>query len=295
MYNFHMKLSVIIPTHNRADTLEICLNKLTHQQGVDFEVIVVDDGSEDNTAKVVADFKDVIYIKQKASHQGTARNRGVKKATGDIIMFIGDDIFAEPGFLMQHMNVHIKNPDEEVVVLGYTTWDPFLEITSYMKFLESSGWQFAYHLLRPGFTNHSEPYKFFYTSNISMKKSFFDKEKFNKKFTEYGWEDIELGYRLWKHNGMRLFYEPDAIAYHHHLMHETSLESRMQTVGRSAVKFEKLRPRVRIIPRGLKAVAIKILGLPPILAIIKFYSEESWFKFKSWQQFMVGAKEASKQ
>ncbi len=285
-----MKLSVIIPTHNRANILEICLNKITRQQGVDFEVIVVDDDSKDHTAKVAASFKDVIYIKQKKSQQGAARNKGAKKASGDILLFIGDDIFAEPGFLMQHMNAHIKNPDENVVVLGYTTWDPFLDITSYMEFLESSGWQFAYHLLTPGFSNHPEPYKFFYTSNISLKKSLFDQEQFNTKFTEYGWEDIELGYRLWSRHEMRLFYEPDAIAYHHHQIHETSLEARMQTVGRSAIQFERIQPKVQVIPRGLKAFLISVATIPPLPRIAKFFSKSTYYKLKSWQQFMKGVK-----
>ncbi|MBU0705955.1 glycosyltransferase [Patescibacteria group bacterium] len=289
-----MKLSVIIPTHNRADILELCLNKITQQQGVDFEVIVVDDGSEDHTAKVVAGFKEVIYIKQKASHQGTARNKGAKKATGDILVFIGDDILAEPGFLMQHANIHTLNPGEEVVVLGYTAWDPFLEITPYMEFLESSGWQFAYFLLQPGFTDHPEPYKFFYTSNISLKKSLFDKEKFSTKFTEYGWEDIELGYRLWAKHGMRLYYEPDAVVLHHHTISESTLEKRMQTVGRSAVTFEKLQPDVQVIPRGAKAILLKFLAQPIILAFIRFFGGvNSYYKFKSWQQFLEGVKEAT--
>lgn len=292
MYNFRMKLSVIIPTHNRADVLEICLERITRQEGVDFEVIVVDDGSEDHTAKVVATFKDVIYIKQKASQQGVARNKGAKKTTGDILLFIGDDIFVEPGFLMQHMNIHIKNPDEEVVVLGYTTWDPLLEITPYMEFLESSGWQFAYHLLQPGFTDHPEPYKFFYTSNISLKKSLFDKEKFSTKFTEYGWEDIELGYRLWDKHGMRLYYEPDAIALHHHLIPESTLGKRMRTVGRSAVKFEKLQPKVQVIPKGLKVVLLKIITHPAFLWITRLAGKNTYYKFKSWQHFLMGVKTA---
>ncbi len=289
-----MKLSVIIPTHNRADILEICLNKLTRQQGVDFEVIVVDDGSEDHTAKVVAGFEDVIYIKQKSSQQGVARNKGAKKATGDILLFIGDDGFAEPGLLMQHMNTHVLNPDENVVVLGHTTWDPFLEINPYMQFLESSGWQFAYHLLKPGFIDHPEPYKFFYTSNISLKKSLFDKEKFNTKFTEYGWEDIELGYRLWSKHGMRLFYEPDAKVLHHHIISESSLEKRMRTVGRSAVKFEKIQPAVQVIPRGAKAILLKFITEPFILPFTRLFGINAYYKFKSWQQFLEGVKEASK-
>jgi len=287
-----MKLSVIIPTHNRADILEVCLEKITRQEGVDFEVIVVDDGSEDHTAKVVSGFEDVIYIKQKASQQGVARNKGAKKATGDILLFIGDDIFVEPGFLMQHMNVHTLNANEETVVLGYTTWDPFLEINPYMEFLESSGWQFAYHLLSPGFTDHPEPYKFFYTSNISLKKTLFDKEKFNTKFTEYGWEDIELGYRLWKKHGMRLYYEPDAIALHHHLIPESALEQKMQAVGRSAVKFEKIQPEVQVIPKGAKAILLKTITHPALIWLTRLFGKNTFYKFKSWQQFLEGVKMA---
>lgn len=287
-----MKLSVIIPTHNRADILEICLNRLMRQKGVDFEVIVVDDGSKDHTAKVVREFEDVIYIKQKPSHQGVARNNGAKKATGDILIFIGDDIFVEPGFLMQHANAHSLNPDEETVVLGYTTWDPILDINPYMEFLESSGWQFAYFLLKPGFTDHPEPYKFFYTSNISLKKSLFNKEKFSKKFTEYGWEDIELGYRFWDKHGMRLYYEPDAIALHHHLIPESALENKMQTVGRSAVKFEKIQPEVRVIPRGAKAILLKFVTHPLIMAFVRYFGGTNiYYKLRSWQQFFEGVKQ----
>lgn len=289
-----MKLSVIIPTHNRAGILEICLHKITQQQGVDFEVIVVDDGSIDHTSKIVQSFPDVIYIKQKPSHQGVARNRGVKKATGDIILFIGDDILAEPGFLMQHANVHTLHPEEDVVVLGHTTWDPSIEINDYMRFLESSGWQFAYHLLSPGFTDHPEPYKFFYTSNISLKKSLFEKEKgFDKRFTEYGWEDIELGYRLWKNHGMRLYYEPDAQVFHLHELPESALEGRMRAVGRSAVRFEKIQPKVHVIPRGLKLTALRILTSPFVLPFTRLMGKDMHYKARSWREFLAGVQEAS--
>lgn len=279
-----MKLSVIIPTHNRAEILEICLFKITRQQGVDFEVIVVDDGSTDDTATVVKSYPEVVYVKQKASHQGVARNKGAKKATGDVLVFIGDDIFADPGFLIRHADVHLKHPEEETVCLGYTTWDPSLEATPYMEFLEKSGWQFAYHLLKPGFTDHPEPWKFFYTSNISLKKTLFDKEKFDKRFTEYGWEDIELGYRLWDKHGMNLYYEPDAKALHHHLMPDEALEGRMRAVGRSAVTFEKLQPEVKVIPRGIKKLAIKMATLLPLPS----------FKLDSWRAFLQGVNEARK-
>jgi glycosyltransferase involved in cell wall biosynthesis len=312
-----MKLSVIIPTHNRADILKTCLEKVLSQQGqvdrdrtcqgVDFEVIVVDDGSTDNTEEIIKQFINHVgaigqsrlhgtgirYIKQPASHQAIARNRGVKEATGDIIIFIGDDIFVEPDFLMEHCRRHAEYPDENIVVLGYTTWDPSLEINPYMKFLESSGWQFGYRFLHPKFIGRTDPYKFFYTSNISLKKSFFEKERFNEDFSCYGWEDVELGYRLWKHHNMKIYYEPRAIAYHHHQIPESGLTEKMRNIGKSAVLFRRLQPDIRVIPVGLKAFAIKSAGNKWALRVLRLLGKNTYYKFRSWREFFEGVKEAA--
>ncbi|MBN2087324.1 glycosyltransferase [Candidatus Peregrinibacteria bacterium] len=293
-----MKLSVIIPTHNRADTLKVCLEKVIAQQGVDFEVIVVDDGSTDNTELVVEMTKsqfpktNLSYIKQKASHQGTARNRGVEKAEGEIIVFIGDDIFIEPGFLMKHHDIHAEYPDENMAVLGFTTWDPNIEINAYMRFLESSGWQFGYKFLHPKFIGQVEPYKFFYTSNISLKKSLFDKEKFNEDFVFYGWEDIEIGYRLWKNHGMKIYYEPSAIAYHHHHIPESGLTKKMRNVGKSAVHFQRIQPNINVIPMGLKALILRLASNKWSLPLFRILGKNTYYKLKSWNEFMNGVKEA---
>ena len=290
-----MKLSVIIPTHNRADILKICLEKLAMQQGVDFEVIVVDDGSTDHTESQVSSLKshvstwsDIRYIKQKASHQGTARNRGVEVASGEIIVFIGDDIFVEPEFLMKHHDRHVEHSDENVVVLGFTTWDPNIKINGYMRFLESSGWQFGYKFLHPGMIGKAEPFKFFYTSNISIKKSFFEKERFNEDFVFYGWEDIELGYRLWKKHDMQVYYEPQAIAYHHHEIHPSDLSKKMRDVGKSAVHFQRLQPDIQIIPRGLKSKVLCLAANKWTLPLFRVFGEQIYYKVKSWNEFMRG-------
>lgn len=295
-----MKLSIIIPTHNRADILKTCLEKLVAQQGVDFEVIVVDDGSTDSTESEMSNFqcpisnsncKDFIYIRQKASHQAVARNRGVQASTGDIIVFIGDDIFVEPEFLMKHHDRHTEYPDENIVVLGHTTWDPALPINAYMRFLEDSGWQFGYRFLNPGMIGRAEPYKFFYTSNISLKRSFFEKEKFNEDFVFYGWEDIELGYRLWKKYGMRIYYEPQAIAYHHHLIEPSDLSVKMRSIGKSARHFQELQPDVQIIPRGLKALILKLSTNRWTLPLFRLGGKRLYYQLKSWRAFYLGLKE----
>jgi len=294
-----MKLSVIIPTHNRAEILKTCLSKLSKQQGVEFEVIVVDDGSTDHTKEIITNFIrrgglnfNLTYIKQKASHQGVARNRGVEAAVGDIIVFIGDDIFVEPGFLMKHHDRHAEYPDENVVVLGFTTWDPNIKINSYMRFLEDFGWQFGYKFLHPKMIGRADPYKFFYTSNISLKKSFFEKEKFNEDFVFYGWEDIELGYRLWKHHEMKIYYEPQAIAYHHHVIQPSDLPIKMRNIGKSAVHFQRLHPDIQIIPMGLKALILHLAANRWTLPVFRIFGKQIYYKLKSWREFLVGVKSA---
>jgi hypothetical protein len=92
---------------------------------------------------------------------------------------------------------------------------------------------------------------------------------------------------------MRLYYEPDAKALHHHLVPEAALEKRMQTVGHSAVLFEKLQPEVRVIPRGIKALLLKIMTDPALMWLTYLGGKNTYYKFKSWQQFLKGAKEAT--
>lgn len=282
-----VQLSVVIPTYNRADILKLCLERLLAQKGVDFEVIVVDDGSTDDTEKMMGEAQgDIVrYIRQTHFQQGVARNRGVAEAKGDIIVFIGDDILVQPEFLKTHWEAHQRMSAENVVVLGFTTWDPLIEINDYMKFLESSGWQFGYGFLRPGFVERAGRYKFFYTSNLSMKKSFFEKEKFNESFRGYGWEDIELGYRLAKNQGMRLFYEPAARAFHHHVVPESDLPKKMQAVGRSARAFEELHPAVNVVPKGWKRFLIRLATNPVGLACGRMLGKTWKYKLESWKEF----------
>ena len=83
-------VSVVIPTYNRANTLQRCINSVLQQTFSDFELIVIDDASKDNTAEVLASFDDtrIRYIKLEQNvGGGEARNIGVREASADIIAF----------------------------------------------------------------------------------------------------------------------------------------------------------------------------------------------------------------
>ena len=87
-----MLVSVIIPTYNRARTIERAVNSVLNQTWKQIEVIVVDDGSTDQTTEILKGYGDKIRaICQKNGGPGAARNTGIKAATGDIISFLDSD------------------------------------------------------------------------------------------------------------------------------------------------------------------------------------------------------------
>lgn len=88
--------SIVIPAYNRADVIERTLQSLQTQTFGNFEVVVVDDGSNDNLGQVIANFGDprVRYVWQENAGGGAARNRGIDEARGEYVAFLdSDDMF----------------------------------------------------------------------------------------------------------------------------------------------------------------------------------------------------------
>lgn len=255
-------LTVIIPTYNRAEKLDRSLAYLFEQDMAheSYEVIVVDDGSMDETDKVLKAWKEnwpqLSTLHQSNSGQALARNRAIKKAQGQVLLMCQDDIYASPGFLKEHVKFHQENPESSMACLGLTEWWPDSEPSAYMKWLTHNGPQFAYNKLTP---EESVTHWFFYTSNISLKTQVLKENLFNEDFQTYGWEDIELGYRLMS-KGLELIYQPVALAWHDHPMTPDSLKKRMLAIGAGAHKFEKICPSVNVVPKGLKLMLLTLIG-----------------------------------
>ncbi len=88
-----MKFSIIIPTYNRATFLPKAIESVLSQTYTDWELIIVDDGSTDNTRDVVSKYEDnrIRYIYQQNAERSAARNNGIAKATGDYVCFLDSD------------------------------------------------------------------------------------------------------------------------------------------------------------------------------------------------------------
>lgn len=263
------RLSVVIPTHRRSSILRSCLEHLARQSAAsELDVIVVSDGHDTDTATLFASGDSAIavrFLEIGKSQQGVARNRGVDHARGDLVLFIGDDIFLAPDCCEHHLRAH--RAAHSTAVLGFTTWDPALPITPVMRWLESSGWQFGYEKIRrhahaalPVAVQHS----FTYTSHLSLPTQIARAIRFREDAALYGWEDIEWGLRL-AQAGVRLFYEPDARAFHHHPMTLNESLRRMETIGRSARAMEGINPALRVVPHGWKRIAYELIALLPTL------------------------------
>ena len=92
------KFSIIIPVYNVEKYLRKCLNSVFSQNYKNYEVIVVNDGTKDNSMDIVKDYP-VKVINQKNQGLSVARNNGVKKATGEYILFLDSDDYIEKGLL----------------------------------------------------------------------------------------------------------------------------------------------------------------------------------------------------
>lgn len=102
-------VSVIVPTFNRALLLRECVDSILRQTYRHFEIIVVDDGSKDNTPEIMADYPRTKVIRQDNRGVSAARNRGIGVARGDYIAFCDSDDLWQPDKLQTQIDFFKSN------------------------------------------------------------------------------------------------------------------------------------------------------------------------------------------
>jgi len=212
------KVSVVIPTYNRAEVLKKCLAALALQdfQFGSFEIVVVDDGSFDNTADVVRLFRsrfETHYIFQQNSGPAAARNHGVRQAQSDLILILNDDAVALDNLVALHYWTHQKTQcSDRIAVLGTREFRPEDKLRSLNFLYDQVPFSMRVYGLREGF----QPSPYFVTFNVSLRKSDFEEVGgFDEDFTSAIGEDTEFGAR-WEDAGGKLLFVPQLRAYHDH-------------------------------------------------------------------------------
>ncbi len=294
-----MFFSVVIPTYNRLDLLLKVVDSLQHQQNApEFEIIIVDDGSDETTRYEIKKIEGVTKIFQQNAGPAAARNKGVTVAKGDYIVFLGDDTVPNNDFLFQHSLFHNEaGLDKNFACLGYTKWPDEYEVSKFMDHINNYGAQFGYKLIKHG---DFVPFNFFYTSNISLSRELLLQYPFDTSFPAAAWEDIELSYRLTQ-LGLKIRYNANAITSHYHKMNLESFGRRQYLVGKSAVYFHKKHPELKdmlAIDRlskysPLSGMKLSIIKLQVWLAEkLFFYKGKSAYNKLITDSYLKGLKES---
>ncbi len=117
--------SIIMPTYNRANLIIDSIKTAIAQDYQNFEIIVVDDGSTDNTEEVVLSLNHpkITYHKKKNEERAVARNTGTQLAKGDYVTFFDSDDYLYPNHLSEAVKLIQKNNHPEMIYLAYNVMD----------------------------------------------------------------------------------------------------------------------------------------------------------------------------
>lgn len=179
-----MKFSIIIPTYNRAPVLTRAIDSVCRQTYANWELIIIDDGSTDNTNTVVATFEDhrIIYHYQENSERSAARNLGIEKSTGDWICFLDSDDEYLESYLSKLFNfINSKQIKEGLLTVG-----AFIEISETLN--KKPLLDLSHNIIE------EIAHQFILPTQACVSKSVLNFERFDHRFRI--WEDTHLWLRI---------------------------------------------------------------------------------------------------
>ncbi|MDR7555593.1 MAG: glycosyltransferase [Armatimonadota bacterium] len=220
--------SIVVSTYNCRDQLAALLADLAAQEGA-FEIVVVDDGSTDGTAEMLdglAHPHPVRVLRQRNQGLAVARNRAARVARGRVLLFLDPDLRLAPGLVAAHLR-HYRG-GALLAVQGRTVQDPATLQSTFMR---------AYYLLPDLAPRRRDDLSYAHVAarNFSVaREAFAAVGGFDETFRGYGFEDLDLAYRL-KRAGVRIVYEPAAVVRHVHVLDLAAVMRRQREAGRNAV------------------------------------------------------------
>lgn len=242
-----MKISLVVPTWNHVDRLEVLFHSLEQQVGVtDWELVVVNDGSGDGTKAFLDAYRGPLPLKVlHQENQGTAgaRHAGASAATGDVVLFLDDDMILPANFLAAHLKAHEQ---EHIVVAGRVvnilpgavqTALPLLQRGDYEAAMQYRGTDSLVDLgeaFAKALGNDYVPWAACIGGNFSLRRADYERAGgYDLRFRSWGPEDLDLTYRL-SLLGLRFRYVREASSYH--LDHVSEQKGQMDKVF-STIKY----------------------------------------------------------
>lgn len=238
--------SVVIPTAGARPRLAEVIDALEQQmEAPPFELLLVADGpAERGTPRLDARR---IAIPHRWLHcekggPARARNAGVRAASGELLLFLGDDTVPARDWVARHCDAHRRRGDAPALaVVGYTRWHRDLRVTPFLAYLNEEGRQFGYGLIED--PEQLSP-QMLYASNLSLPRSLLLDEPFDERFRSAHFEDAELGHRLVARRGLRIAFAPEAIVEHDHPTDLAAFARREEAAGVAAILFHELHPEL---------------------------------------------------
>ena len=207
-------VSVVIPTYGKRSLLARTLESLRVQTypADQIEIVVVDDHSCDGTLEYLRDLdvpQRLLAVRHDENRgRAAARNTGIRTATGELVVFVDDDMLCEPDLIEQHVAFHASHPRS--IVIGDAVQAPELGHSTALTYLDEMG----VHKHAPG---SRVPARYFVTNNSSVaRQPMLDVGLFDESFRNYGFEDTEIAFRLEDAAGLSTWYCGSARALHIH-------------------------------------------------------------------------------
>jgi len=234
-------LSIIIPTYNGEKKICNLLHSLEKQTFKDFEVIVVIDGSTDNTKKLLEqknfDFKNFKVIFQENKGRSGSRNTGAKAASGDLLLFLDDDMRLPAESVQQHVEFHKKQANAWLIGNAVEDFELMqTDLQKYRAFL-SRKWSKPFEKNNAPLQKHNF---FLMAAHLSVKKvSFLQHGGFDEALTDA--EDYDLGKRALE-AGVQIYFNPEIIGWHDDFITCRSYIRRQQQYQKAHQRLRELYP-----------------------------------------------------
>lgn len=262
-------VSIVIPTYNGINKIKNILDSLKNQTFSHFEIIVSIDGSTDGTYLYLlnrqSEFTNLIILNNENGGRAICRNRGANAASGDILIFLDDDMRASENLVHQHLQFHSQFIDS--IIVGATFEDLTLsrsDIQKYRAYLSRKWSQIKSHKLK-------EPY--ISAANFSINKDLFLKlGGFDSKLNDA--EDYDFAITAFE-NDIDIYFYPEIIGYHDDYISCKSYIKRLREYTNAQERLKNVKPERYVLKFPFRSAP----RLSKFSALIySFFAHKIWLK-----------------